>query len=199
MKAGLHHRTRQVLASDLWQFNAGQALTSRCRHPASPRPLKSKDTMKDGGRQAELGGCYADVLTVSDCQYDGSCRDTPTCVIPSGEEQLLHPDLTLHSTATHGSNRFAFAAPSFFYLAHYIRYMLLFAGKVQQCFCAQLHCNVWSWFKAGLLLWVQALLDNEIISLLLLKPTEGGEKTAFWRPNWQTGEAVVKILLQWTK
>lgn len=139
MKAGLHHRTRQVLASDLWRFNVGQALTSRCRHPASPRPLKSKDTMKDGGRRAELGGCYADVLTVSGCQYDGSCRDTPTCVIPSGEGQPLCADLTSHSTETHGSNRFAFAAPSFFPPAHYIRYVLLFARKVQQCSCEQLH------------------------------------------------------------
>lgn len=46
--------TAHVLHSDLWQFNGGQALTPRCRRPASPRPRKSKGTMTDGGRWAEL-------------------------------------------------------------------------------------------------------------------------------------------------
>lgn len=49
---------------NLRRFNASPALTAWCRHPASPRPLKSKDTMKDEGRRAAPGVWYADVLTV---------------------------------------------------------------------------------------------------------------------------------------
>lgn len=91
MKAGLHHRTHQVFAytltsDSLMPVKLWPLAVATCR---LPRPLKSKDMMKDGERRAELGGFYVDVLTVTDCQCEGSCQDTPTCVLRSAKEQLL--------------------------------------------------------------------------------------------------------------
>ena len=75
MKACLHHRAHQVLNSSvtsnsligvkLWPPSV---VTQRC-----PGLQNKKTRWRMVGGGAERGGCYADVLTLRDCQWDSCC------------------------------------------------------------------------------------------------------------------------------